>query len=52
MRQMGLIIGKGKMRRIRCLEILWLDTGLAPRANAVSMIISKKVWVPDSLSLE
>jgi hypothetical protein len=29
MRQTGLIIGKGKMRGIRDLEILWLDSGKA-----------------------
>jgi hypothetical protein len=34
MHQMGLIIGKGKMRRIRYLEIFWLDTGQASGPGA------------------
>ena len=40
MRQLGLIIGKWKMRRIIHLEIFWVDAGRAPGSGAFSAMSS------------
>ena len=40
MRPKGLIIGKWKMRRIMCLEISWLDSGLASGPEAFSAMFA------------